>query len=226
MVPVPAGSLALPLIQSQPCDLGWSFTSGQHNDTTTPLLPPVCPCGKESVPAHLHVPPPPPPQAGHAPLPQAPVSLTSTAFLTALPVTVMTRVRPDPSPTSRCLMDTQSARAVSADLMECVMSTVRPASGQLVVWWLVLYPARGIQSTRQRSGAVRKSTWTSWAPVPNKPTVSVDVKQHFNSPLEKIGPIGLSFSVCFSNDMCPAYPPPPPRPIPPRPIPTPWFSTC
>ena len=22
--------------------------------------------------------------------------------------------------------------------------------------------------------------WTSWAPVPNKPTVSVDVKQHFN----------------------------------------------
>ena len=25
-----------------------------------------------------------------------------------------------------------------------------------------------------------KVTWTSWAPVPNKPTVSVDVKQHFN----------------------------------------------
>ena len=24
------------------------------------------------------------------------------------------------------------------------------------------------------------SGWTSWAPVPNKPTVSVDVKQHFN----------------------------------------------
>ena len=22
--------------------------------------------------------------------------------------------------------------------------------------------------------------WTSWAPVPNKPTVFVDVKQHFN----------------------------------------------
>ena len=32
----------------------------------------------------------------------------------------------------------------------------------------------------QSSGAVRKSRWTSWAPVPNKPTVSVDVKQHFN----------------------------------------------
>ena len=29
------------------------------------------------------------------------------------------------------------------------------------------------------SGAVRKSRWTSWAPVPNKPMVSVDVKQHF-----------------------------------------------
>ena len=33
----------------------------------------------------------------------------------------------------------------------------------------------------QSSGAVRKSRWTSWAPVPNKPTVSVDVKQHFNN---------------------------------------------
>ena len=27
---------------------------------------------------------------------------------------------------------------------------------------------------------VWKSRWTPWAPVPNKPTVSVDVKQHFN----------------------------------------------
>ena len=25
-----------------------------------------------------------------------------------------------------------------------------------------------------------KSRWQAWAPVPNKPTVSVDVKQHFN----------------------------------------------
>ena len=33
----------------------------------------------------------------------------------------------------------------------------------------------------QTSGAVWKSRWTSWAPVPNKPTVSVDVKQHFNN---------------------------------------------
>ena len=32
----------------------------------------------------------------------------------------------------------------------------------------------------QCSGAVWKSRWTSWAPVPNKPMVSVDVKQHFN----------------------------------------------
>ena len=30
------------------------------------------------------------------------------------------------------------------------------------------------------SGAVWKSRWPSWALVPNKPTVSVDVKQHFN----------------------------------------------
>ena len=31
----------------------------------------------------------------------------------------------------------------------------------------------------QSSGAVWQSRWTPWAPVPNKPTVSVDVKQHF-----------------------------------------------
>ena len=33
----------------------------------------------------------------------------------------------------------------------------------------------------QSSGAVWKSRWPSWAPVPNKPTVSVDVKQHWTS---------------------------------------------
>jgi len=32
----------------------------------------------------------------------------------------------------------------------------------------------------QSSRAVWKSRWTFCAPVPNKPTVSVDVKQHFN----------------------------------------------
>ena len=35
----------------------------------------------------------------------------------------------------------------------------------------------------QSSGAVWKLRWPSWAPVPNKPTVSVDVKQHFNNNL-------------------------------------------
>ena len=33
----------------------------------------------------------------------------------------------------------------------------------------------------QSSGAVWKSRWPSWAPVPNKHTVFVDVKQHFNN---------------------------------------------
>ena len=33
----------------------------------------------------------------------------------------------------------------------------------------------------QSSGAVWKSRWPSWAPVPNTPTVSVDVKQHFSN---------------------------------------------
>ena len=34
--------------------------------------------------------------------------------------------------------------------------------------------------TAQSPGAVWKSRWTSWAPVPNTPTVFMDVKQHFN----------------------------------------------
>ena len=38
----------------------------------------------------------------------------------------------------------------------------------------------GLGRNKQSSGAVWKSRWTSWAPVPNKPLVSVDVKQHFN----------------------------------------------
>ena len=36
------------------------------------------------------------------------------------------------------------------------------------------------------SGAVWKWRWPSWAPVPNKPTVSVDVKQHFNLKLQPL----------------------------------------
>ena len=35
----------------------------------------------------------------------------------------------------------------------------------------------------QSSGAVWKWRWTSWAPFPNKPTVSVDLLQHFNNVL-------------------------------------------
>ena len=37
---------------------------------------------------------------------------------------------------------------------------------------------------RQSLGAVWKSRWPSWAPVPNKPTVSVDVKQRSANPVE------------------------------------------
>ena len=37
------------------------------------------------------------------------------------------------------------------------------------------------RSMPRSSGAVWKSRWTSWVPVPKKPTVSVDVEQHFNN---------------------------------------------
>ena len=40
-------------------------------------------------------------------------------------------------------------------------------------------------SLSQSSEAVWKSRWTSWAPVPNKPTVSVDLKQHSTNCLEE-----------------------------------------
>ena len=40
---------------------------------------------------------------------------------------------------------------------------------------------KGLTLLLLSSRAVWKSRWPSWAPVPNKPTVSVDVKQHFNN---------------------------------------------
>ena len=41
-------------------------------------------------------------------------------------------------------------------------------------------------SVSQTSGAVWKWRWPSWAPIPNEPTVSVDLKQHFNQPVSAI----------------------------------------
>ena len=42
--------------------------------------------------------------------------------------------------------------------------------------------APGPPLSLQSSRAVWKSRWPSWAPVPNKPTVSVDVKEHSTPP--------------------------------------------
>ena len=47
------------------------------------------------------------------------------------------------------------------------------------------------------------STWTSSAPVPNKPTVSVDVKQHFNINLTRFDQItrkGLTNASPLTSD--------------------------
>ena len=46
----------------------------------------------------------------------------------------------------------------------------------------------------QSSGAVRKSRWPSWAPVPDKPAFSVDVKQHLNNMLGVVRRSGLAVS--------------------------------
>ena len=46
-------------------------------------------------------------------------------------------------------------------------------------WGKVVYNYRMSSKHQQtNSGVVWKSRWTSWAPVPNKTTVCVDVKQH------------------------------------------------
>ena len=47
----------------------------------------------------------------------------------------------------------------------------------------------------------QKSTWPSWAPVPNKPTVSVDVKQHSTN-------LGRAQELCESRDGHPGFPVP------------------
>ena len=46
-------------------------------------------------------------------------------------------------------------------------------------FFIFFYHVRAVLNTVRELGTVSKSRWPSWAPVPNKPTVSVDVKQHF-----------------------------------------------
>ena len=57
------------------------------------------------------------------------------------------------------------------------------------------YIKSGRSVCEQSSGAVWKTRWTSWAPVPNKPTVSVDVKQHFNV-CEHVAVSATSYGFC------------------------------
>ena len=48
----------------------------------------------------------------------------------------------------------------------------------------VTYSGQRCSTQHQSSGAVCKSRWPSWAPAPNKPTVSVDViKATHNQPM-------------------------------------------
>ena len=65
------------------------------------------------------------------------------------------------------------------------ISAARPAQNRIHFWFgqprrdiCRIFWTRALRNGGQSSGAVWKSRWTSWAPVPNKPTVSVDGKQH------------------------------------------------
>ena len=55
-------------------------------------------------------------------------------------------------------------------------SNPRPCNHESGALTTELSPPNG--KTVQSKGAVWKLRWPSWAPVPNRPTVSVDVKQH------------------------------------------------
>ena len=64
---------------------------------------------------------------------------------------------------------------------------------QQAEWVLFMHACSGLMLLYvQSSGAAWKLTWLSWATIPNKPTVSVDVKQHFNQALWPQRPKGLS----------------------------------
>ena len=74
-------------------------------------------------------------------------------------------------------MPRQSLPLASLQLMTADnISSKDKAASRLSKKWRQCLP------TGQSSGAVWKSRWPSWAPVPNKPTVSVDVKQHSTNP--------------------------------------------
>ena len=61
---------------------------------------------------------------------------------------------------------------------------VRLRSGLVVTWHKASFGNLSKDGKLcQNTGAVWKSRWTSWAPVPNNPPVSVDVKRHFNHQL-------------------------------------------
>ena len=49
----------------------------------------------------------------------------------------------------------------------------------------------------QSSGAVWKLRWLSWAPIPNKLTVSVDIKQHFIRLLTTRNSVFVISAICF-----------------------------
>ena len=57
----------------------------------------------------------------------------------------------------------------------------------------------------QSSGAVSKSRWPSWVPVPNKPTVSVHVKQRFANIVghdSDLDADDLGTGLCFAWPLC------------------------
>ena len=74
--------------------------------------------------------------------------------------------------TRRSSLKDERASSTVSELRGCVEVEVAVLSSLFLIVLMV-----SVDVTELRSCV--KVDWTSWAPVPNKPTVSVDVKQHF-----------------------------------------------
>ena len=88
-----------------------------------------------------------------------------------------------------------------------------------------IYQNHTYPSLPQSSGAVWKSRWPSWAPVPNKPTVSVDVTQHWSAQWHDSTPLpGLHRPTCCTFSLKMSTVIPVPQKV--HPETAQWFSSC
>ena len=90
-----------------------------------------------------------------------------------------TTLYPDGLHIPQCFVQTVSTVVVSTPSLHRTAHHVCADVAQEPLLWVPYKVIAVAWHSGQSSGAVWKSRWMSWAPVPSKPTVSVDIKQHF-----------------------------------------------